>query len=156
LKCPSIKTLSQKLIKIDVLQSHVILRKKGYGYMSVKAKKNFPQKNYANKIVFECQNQPESEKPKTDNKEPTIGFGLGLGFPQGFSRHAALCPFTVMIAFNTHLPVWRLRDRFIPPPAYRHAPAYRHPPASMSICQVPGIQAVNLCLTDLPANSTSV
>jgi hypothetical protein len=65
-----VKTLCQKLIKIDILLSHVKLYKMSLINMFVRAK-NIPKKWQPRR-----QNRPESRKPKTDLEEnrPSVSF----------------------------------------------------------------------------------
>jgi hypothetical protein len=73
-----VKSICQKLIKIDIMLSHVKLYK-----MSVLTRsseqKNFQKKTWqkkSGKWLPRRQNRPESGKPKTDllDNRPTVGF----------------------------------------------------------------------------------
>jgi hypothetical protein len=83
---PSEKPFCQKLIKIDILLSHVNLHKMSI-MTHLSEQKNFPTntcKTNSEKWQPRRQNRPESGKPKTDILENRP---FGLGFPQGSILH---------------------------------------------------------------------
>jgi hypothetical protein len=80
LSWPQVKTLYQKLIKIDILPSHVKLHK----MLEITHSPEKKQKIHAKQILKNGSLAGKTDQNR-ENRKP-IGFGFGLSFPQGSIR----------------------------------------------------------------------